>query len=178
MGPNPTLSGNHRTLDLRRKRNAETEWSSMLRLFSRPACASRAAAMVGAAVWLLAFAPSARASTYVVPVALDDPCYQELDTLNGLGLLDTYLSEVKPISRVEAARLTLEAEKNLEASERSNALAQSVLRALRAELREEVSWLENNSEDDQPTMLHPIERLEAQYIFSRGDRRRMVNNGG
>src|SRR5208282_5950106 len=140
MGPNPTLSGNHRTLDLRRKRNAETEWSSMLRLFSRPACASRAAAMVGAAVWLLALAPSGRASTYVVPVALDDPCYQELDTLNGLGLLDDYLSEIKPISRVEAARLTLEAEQNLDDSEQPDPLARSIIRSMRAEFSEEVEW--------------------------------------
>ncbi len=112
-----------------------------------------------------------RASTYVVYIPLDSPIYDELDTLNGLGVLDTYLSEIKPISRVEAARLTLEAEKNLTASERYNALGDSIVRALRSELREEVGWLENNAEDDQPTMIQPLQRVEAQYIFSRGEQR-------
>jgi len=31
-------------------------------------------------------------------------------TLNGLGYLDDYLDEIKPNSRIEAARLTLEAQ--------------------------------------------------------------------
>ncbi len=38
-----------------------------------------------ASAWLLAIVSNARASTYVVYVALDDPVYQELDTLDGLG---------------------------------------------------------------------------------------------
>jgi hypothetical protein len=113
----------------------------------------------------------AQASTYVVYVALDDPAYQELDTLNGLGLLDDYLSEVKPIARVEAARLTLEAQRNLDDAEQPNALAQSIIRSMREEFSEEVEWLENNHEDNPPTMLHPLERVEAQYIYSSGTRR-------
>ena len=113
----------------------------------------------------------ALASTYVVYIPLDSPVYDELDTLNGLGVLDTYLSEIKPISRIEAARLTLEAGKNLGISERRNALAQSIVSALRSELSEEVGWLENNAEDDQPTMIQPVQRIEAQYIFSRGEQR-------
>ena len=75
-----------------------------------------------ACAWLLAIVPRAFSSTYVVYVALDDPVYQELDTLNGLGLLDDYFSEVKPIARVEAARLTIEAERNLDESEKTDAL--------------------------------------------------------
>ncbi len=114
---------------------------------------------------------AALASTYVVYIPLDSPVYDELDTLNGLGVLDTYLSEIKPISRIEAARLTLEAGKNLGISERRNALAQSIVGALRSELSEEVGWLENNAEDNQPTMIQPVQRIEAQYIFSRGEQR-------
>ena len=120
---------------------------------------------------LLLGGSAALASTYVVYIPLDSPVYDELDTLNGLGVLDTYLSEIKPISRIEAARLTLEAGKNLGISERRNALAQSIVRALRSELSEEVGWLENNAEDDQPTMIQPVQRIEAQYIFSRGEQR-------
>src|SRR6516162_5524266 len=72
-------------------------------------------------------APNARASTYVVYVPLDDPIYQELETLNGLGFLDDYLEEIKPISRIEAARLTLEAQRNLETSQDNDPLAKILI---------------------------------------------------
>src|SRR5579883_2350559 len=85
----------------------------------------------------LAMPVSVHASTYVVYVALDDPVYDELDTLNGHGLLDDYQSEVRPIARVEVARLILEAEQNLDDAEEPD----------------------------------PLERVEAQYIYSSGTRR-------
>ena len=112
----------------------------------------------------------------MVYIALDSSIYQELDTLDGLGMLDTYLAEIKPISRIEAARLTLEAEHNLTASENANPLAQSMIQVLREQLGEEIGWLEHDAEDDQPTTIHPIERLEATYIFTRGQRRYMNQN--
>ena len=69
--------------------------------------------MAWSAIALTLFiAARAEASTYAVFIPLDDPIYYELDTLDGLGLLDSYLSEIKPISRVEAARLVIEAENN------------------------------------------------------------------
>ncbi len=111
------------------------------------------------------------ASTYVVYIPLDSSIYNELDTLNGLGYLDTYLEEIRPISRVEAARLTLEAEHRLADSERDDPLADTLIHTLRAQLREEIGWLENNSADDLPTMIHPLERFELQYLFSRGEQR-------
>jgi len=131
-----------------------------------------------ALLWLLAAAGVVRASTYVVYIALDSPIYQELDTLDGLGMLDTYLAELKPISRVEAARLTLEAEHNLTTSESASPLAQSMIRVLRDQLSEEVGWLEHDAEDDQPTTVHPIERAEVAYIFTRGEKRLMNSNTG
>jgi hypothetical protein len=109
------------------------------------------------------------ASTYAVYIPLDDPIYNELDTLNGLGYLDTYLSEIKPISRIEAARLTLEAQR--EVDDKPNAVASSMVSALRAELSVEVGWLENHQADDLPTMVRPMQRLELQYVYSQGPRR-------
>jgi hypothetical protein len=120
-------------------------------------------------VWLLARA--AAASTYVAYIPLDSPIYFELDTLNGLGRLDTYLNEIKPISRVEAARLTLEAQRGLEDLERPDPLAASLIHTLRQQLAQEVDWLETNNEDDLPTMVQPLERAEAQYVYSRGEQR-------
>ncbi len=131
------------------------------------------------ALILVAIAPaiSARASTYAVYIPLDSSIYRELDTLNGLGLLQSYLPEIKPISRVEAARLTLEAESNLD-SERPNPLAARLVHALRAQLREEIDWVDNDREDNLPTMIHPVERLEAQYVYSSGTRRALDTNKG
>lgn len=118
MGPNPTLRQNEGPSDLQRTRTAGRHCSNVIERLSKLAVKSRyAAAMAVAVAWLMLAAHSARASTYVVYVALDDPVYQELDTLNGHGLLYDYLSEVKPIAQVEAARLVLEAERNLDDSE-------------------------------------------------------------
>ena len=76
---------------------------------------------------ILAIVADARASTYVVYIPLDSPIYDQLDTLDGLGYLDDYLSEVRPISRVEAARLTREAERNVDDSERKDPLAREMV---------------------------------------------------
>jgi Capsule assembly protein Wzi len=141
------------------------------RALGLPAAMGRAVVLFAAGLWLMLAADGARASTYVVYVALDDPVYQELDTLNGLGLLDDYLSEVRPIARVEAARLVLEAEENLDDAQQPNPLAQSLIKSMRAEFREEVEWLERNHEDNPPTMFHPLEKVEAQYVYSSGTRR-------
>ncbi|HLN23602.1 MAG TPA: capsule assembly Wzi family protein, partial [Patescibacteria group bacterium] len=122
------------------------------------------------------FVRRAAASTYVVYIPLDSAIYTELDTLNSLGLLETYLQEVRPIARVEAARLTLEAERMMGDAEHSGPspalpLAKEMVEDLRAELAEEIHWLENDAEDDQPTMVVPVERIEAQYVYSTGQRR-------
>lgn len=130
-----------------------------------------AVALFVSAACLLAFSSIARTSTYVVYVALDDPVYDELDKLNGLGLLDDYLSEIRPIARVEVARLTLEAEQNLDDAEQPNPLGRALIRSLREEFHEEIGWLENSHEDNPPTMIHPLERVEAQYVYSSGTRR-------
>jgi hypothetical protein len=110
-------------------------------------------------------------STYVVYLPLDSTIYNELDELNGLGYLDTYMDEIRPIARVEAARLTLEAAQNLVESGKSDPLASKLIATLRLQLKEEIGWLENNAEDSQPTMIHPLERAEVQYVYSEGRRR-------
>ena len=128
---------------------------------------------LGAVLHVLVVA-SAYCSTYVVYIPLDSFIYTELETLDGLGYLDTYFSEIKPISRVEAARLTLEAQANFAGSERPDALAHSMLSILKEQLRDEIGWLETNTEDSQPTTIHPVQRLEAQYVYSSGPRRQWL----
>ncbi|MBV8054388.1 MAG: hypothetical protein JO071_04020, partial [Deltaproteobacteria bacterium] len=130
-------------------------------------------ALVGEAL----LAPNLSASTYIVYVPLDDPIYEELDTLNGLGFLDDYLPEIKPISRIEAARLTLEAQRNLTSSEEKNRLAKTLIGRLHLELADEINWIDTETEDDLPNVIHPLERAEAAYIYSSGGRR-FWNSGG
>ncbi|MDO8432787.1 MAG: capsule assembly Wzi family protein [Candidatus Binatus sp.] len=120
---------------------------------------------------VLATGELAHASTYVVYIPLDDPAYDEFETLTGLGVLNTYLDEIKPISRVEAARLILEAGKNSRESEQPNLLAESIISSLRHQFAEEVNWLEQNRENGRPTTIHPFTRIEIESLYSSGDRR-------
>jgi len=126
----------------------------------------------------LALAPTAYGSTYVVEIPLDSPIYEELSTLEGLGYLDTYFAEIRPISRVEAARLTLEAETNLTQSETHEPLAETLAANLRSQLHEEIGWIESDTEDNQPSMFHPVDRAELQYLFSSGPPRQWLTGPG
>ncbi len=123
---------------------------------------------------------AARASTYAAYLPLDDSIYDELDTLNNMGLLESYVSEVKPISRVEAARLVLEAQSIESESQTPNELAESIISTLRTQLPEEIAWVEKDHEDNLPSMIHPVERVTASYVNSQGQRRQIegVSNGG
>ncbi len=136
---------------------------------ARPAHRAKFALMIAALAiaWL---ARPAFASTYAAYVPLDSSIYDELDTLNDLGLADSYISEIKPISRVEAARIAVEAESKLSEMQDQSELARSCIDALRLQLPDEVQWIEQDHEDNLPTMIHPIERVEGQYVFSQGQR--------
>src|ERR1700689_400519 len=101
-------------------------------------------------------------------IAIGSSIYDELDTLNDLGLADSYISEIQPISRVEAARIVVEAESKLSEMQDQNELAQSVISELRLQLPDEVQWIEQDHEDNLPTMFHPLERVEGEYILSEG----------
>ncbi len=125
------------------------------------------------AALILAGTRPADASTYAAYIPLDSSIYEELEELNDLGLAESYLSEIKPISRVEAARLTVEAESRLSETQTPSPLGRSIITALREQLPDEVEWIEQNKEDGLPTMIHPVERVEAQYVFSTGTRRQL-----
>ncbi len=139
-------------------------------------------ASIALAAALVAGVRLAQASTYAVYIPLDSSIYKELDTLNGLGLLYSYLDTIKPISRVEAARLVLEAERQYELHEQGedgledDDLARPLLHSLRAELREELGWLENHQENNLPNLFHPLERIELQYVYSHGAAREEHTN--
>jgi hypothetical protein len=140
------------------------------------------AVALGALLLVLALAGPAAGSTYVAFVPLDSPIYDEVAALDSLGVLDTYLPAIRPIARVEAARLVLEAERNLREREEvdaDTALVRATIDALREQLDEEIEWLEDDREDNPPRLIaRPLDRIEAQYVFSRGPRRQMQTPGG
>jgi len=143
-----------------------------------PASAARTAGRIKSALILAAIAIAwlarpAFASTYAAYIPLDSSIYDELDTLNDMGLADSYLSEIQPISRVEAARITVEAESKLSEMQDENALARSIINELRLQLPDEVQWIEQDREDNLPTMFHPVDRIEGEYILSEGTRREL-----
>src|SRR3984957_12724366 len=121
-----------------------------------------------AIAWL---ARPAFASTYAAYIPLDSSIYDELSTLNALGLEGRYLSEIQPISRGEAARITVEAESKLSETRVQNDLARSVISELRMQLPDEVQWIEQDHEDNLPTMFHPLDRVEGECVLSEGNRR-------
>jgi hypothetical protein len=134
--------------------------------------ASIAALTILAIAVFLTMARQASASTYVVYIPLDSPIYDELETLDSLGYIPDYIDEIKPVSRIEAARLTIEARVNLDDSPRPDTIARDIIHDLREQLREEVGWLQANREDNPPTaILHPLQRAEVQYIYSDGPER-------
>ena len=143
-----------------------------------PASAARTAGRIKSALILAAIAIAwlarpAFASTYAAYIPLDSSIYDELDTLNDMGLADSYLSEIQPISRVEAARITVEAEAKLSEMQDENPLARNIINTLRMQLPDEVQWIEQDREDNLPTMFHPVDRIEAQYVLSEGTRQQL-----
>jgi hypothetical protein len=143
-----------------------------------PASAARSAGRIKSALILAAIAIAwlarpAFASTYAAYIPLDSSIYDELDTLNDMGLADSYLSEIQPISRVEAARITVEAEAKLSEMQDENPLARNIIEKLRMQLPDEVQWIEQDREDNLPTMFHPVDRIEAQYVLSEGTRQQL-----
>jgi hypothetical protein len=107
-------------------------------------------------------------------IPLDSPIYSELETLDGLGYLDTYFGEIRPFSRVEAARLTIEAERNIALAERVEPLALQLTKVLHEELGEEIEWLDQGAEEDRPNALHPLQGVEATYLYSSGSTRQWL----
>ena len=65
------------------------------------------------ALLLFSRALPCQAAVTSVNIPLDSPVYLYLEKLSGFGLITSDIKGIKPFSKAEAARLTLEAEKNL-----------------------------------------------------------------
>lgn len=86
--------------------------------------------------------------------------YRDLENLEAMGLLPSSLLSTRPISRLEAARLSTEARHNLQAlSGRKKERAASVIGRLERELREE-------ADKTGALFIKPIDRAYARFLYA------------
>jgi hypothetical protein len=71
-------------------------------------------------------------------IPLDSPIYSYLDKLAGFGLVTSDVKGIKPFSKAEAARLLLEAEKNLAATDTPSGLSRELIDRIRQLVPREV----------------------------------------
>ena len=112
-----------------------------------------------------------------VNVPLDSWVYDTLDRLEGYGLIDSALSGTKPYSRMEAARLTAEAQRKWEERQPQRKsggfvekeLIPSLLGKLKKEFK--VELVESGFEEGSraPTYLKPIDEVILKYVFQTDD---------
>lgn len=102
-------------------------------------------------------------------IPLDSPVYSYLDKLAGFGLISSDIKGIKPFSKAEAARLLLEAEKNLAAGDlQLSGFPAELIRRIRVLLPREVSLRENP--DKKPLLLdyNPVSSLRLRYLWLDG----------
>jgi hypothetical protein len=139
-----------------------------------------AAALALVLVLLFATTPLYALSSTNIP--LDSPIYGYLDKLAGFGLISSDIKGIRPFSKAEAARLLLEAEKNLAAESTAQAgFAEELIRRVRELLPRELALRENP--DKKPPVLdyNPVSSLRLRYVWLDGaprDYRRLVHDPG
>ncbi len=114
---------------------------------------------------LLALAPVAWAAPASSPVPLDSWVYPALDKLAGLGMIESSLQGMRPFTRLEAARQTLEAE---ESSSRQAAppVVRELLARLERELEVELSRLREPGQEK--SFFQPLRTTELTYVYRDG----------
>ena len=115
-------------------------------------------------VIMLVITPNVTASTYI---PLGDRIYDLLCRLEAEGVIESGLLTTQPLSRKEAVRLLLEAERN---SENSSAFIQSLIAALKYELRNDI---------DNTKFIKPLDFLYGKYLYADSDIQKLYyNNDG
>ncbi|MHB8121793.1 MAG: capsule assembly Wzi family protein [Desulfuromonadaceae bacterium] len=131
-------------------------------------------------MFMLAASPLWALSSANIP--LDSPIYRYLDKLAGFGLISTDIKGIKPFSKAEAARLLLEAEKNLAPG--SGTLPEfpaELIRRLRGLIPREASLRGDPDKKPQFFDYNPVSSLRLRYIHLDGaprDYRRDVHDPG
>jgi hypothetical protein len=114
-------------------------------------------------------------------IPLDSPAYSSLDKLAGFGLISSDFKGIKPFSKSEAARLLLEAEKNLGASETPPAFAVELIRRVRELIPREVSLRADPDKKPRLFDYNPVSSLRMRSVYLDGaprDYDRLVHDPG
>lgn len=104
-------------------------------------------------------------------IPLDSPIYLYLEKLSGMGLVISDVRGLKPFSRAEAARLTLEAEQTLKSQQiPAPAFASELIKHIRELIPREMS-LQGN--DTKPRLLdfNPLVSARLRYVYLDGEPR-------
>jgi len=101
-------------------------------------------------------------------IPLDSPIYLYLEKLAGLGLISGDMKGVRPYSKAEAARLTLEAEKNLDSVDgEAFSFAGEIIRRLHDLIPRELS-LYREPELSQWLDFNPMASARLRYVYLDG----------
>ncbi len=102
-------------------------------------------------------------------IPLDSPIYLYLEKLAGFGIITSNVQGIRPFSKTEAARLTLEAESNLAGinNDDARAFASGILNRLRELIPREVS-LRNNQEKAPTFDYNPFSSARIRYVYLDG----------
>ena len=115
-------------------------------------------------------------------IPLDSPIYSYLDKLAGFGLVSTDIKGIKPFSKAEAARLLLEAEKNLASGSGGlPGFPAELIRRLRELIPREASLRANPEKKPRLLDCNPVSSLRVRYVYLDGaprDYRRDVHDPG
>jgi len=117
---------------------------------------------------MLAFHPCAAWALASNNIPLDSPIYLYLEKLTGFGLVTSDVKGVKPFSKAEAARLVLEAEKNLSSFEgEGKPFAKGIISRIRELIPREMTLY------SEPKMapwfdLNPLAHARLRYVYLDG----------
>jgi hypothetical protein len=98
--------------------------------------------------------------------------YDALDRLAGYGLLRSDIKGLRPVSRVEAARLVNEAVTDIEYTDKKlPRVITRLLEKLKKEFEEELSEFSQNGATFHDTFMKPINELQMRYVYVDGEPR-------
>lgn len=102
-------------------------------------------------------------------IPLDSPIYLYLEKLGGIGLITSDMSGIKPFSRAEAARLLLEAEKNLnDSGTTSSEFSRKLILRIRELIPREVFLQEFPDKKPQFVDFNPTASVRKRYVYMSG----------
>ena len=102
-------------------------------------------------------------------IPLNSPVYGYLEKLAGMGLINSDVKGLRPYSKAEAARLVLEAQKNLALQDMAApAFAMDLVARIREILPREVSLRETPDKKPRFIDYNPLSALRLRYVYLDG----------